>query len=231
MCVSKRVGGLTYRVAHHRRVHHLAQCGGVESRNTNEKPPAKLRAQGSVVSKWGCRKAAAGGGPGCGVPGHTQQGACAPADPQGTDPGGSIIEFFWGGVRVGAPAMRPRAHILCAGSLTSTSLRPAFLAQATLQEAYKSELKDCFGIVFNSLFTITNMPIKRFADFLYQRDELASYMQVSECLSFSEPYDEFLRRIVPSPGIHENHNVGLCHAMERCERRWRRPKELRDQAL
>jgi radical SAM/Cys-rich protein len=51
-------------------------------------------------------------------------------------------------------------------------------AQATLQEAYKAELKDCFGIVFNRLFTITNMPIKRFADFLYQRNELASYMQL-----------------------------------------------------
>jgi hypothetical protein len=33
-------------------------------------------------------------------------------------------------------------------------------------------------IVFNSLFTITNMPIKRFADFLLQRHELESYMQL-----------------------------------------------------
>eukprot|EP00241_Pyramimonas_parkeae_P006396 CAMPEP_0114251346 /NCGR_PEP_ID=MMETSP0058-20121206/15220_1 /TAXON_ID=36894 /ORGANISM="Pyramimonas parkeae, CCMP726" /LENGTH=416 /DNA_ID=CAMNT_0001365139 /DNA_START=105 /DNA_END=1355 /DNA_ORIENTATION=+ len=51
-------------------------------------------------------------------------------------------------------------------------------SQASLQEAYKAELRDCFGIVFNSLFTITNMPIKRFADFLYQRDELGSYMEL-----------------------------------------------------
>eukprot|EP00238_Polyblepharides_amylifera_P008311 CAMPEP_0196588764 /NCGR_PEP_ID=MMETSP1081-20130531/61663_1 /TAXON_ID=36882 /ORGANISM="Pyramimonas amylifera, Strain CCMP720" /LENGTH=380 /DNA_ID=CAMNT_0041911369 /DNA_START=178 /DNA_END=1320 /DNA_ORIENTATION=+ len=51
-------------------------------------------------------------------------------------------------------------------------------AQASLEVAYKAELKDCFGIVFNNLFTITNMPIKRFADFLHQRNELESYMQL-----------------------------------------------------
>jgi hypothetical protein len=41
---------------------------------------------------------------------------------------------------------------------------------------YKQELDDQFGIVFNSLFTFTNMPIKRFADFLYRRGELNEYM-------------------------------------------------------
>jgi Protein of unknown function (DUF3641) len=35
-----------------------------------------------------------------------------------------------------------------------------------------------FGIQFNSLFTITNMPIKRFADFLYRRGELKEYMDL-----------------------------------------------------
>lgn len=50
--------------------------------------------------------------------------------------------------------------------------------QAKLQEAYKSELKLMFGIVFNNLFTITNMPIKRFADFLVQKNELESYMKL-----------------------------------------------------
>ena len=34
--------------------------------------------------------------------------------------------------------------------------------QATLQAEYKKKLKDDFGISFNNLFTITNMPIKRF---------------------------------------------------------------------
>ena len=39
-------------------------------------------------------------------------------------------------------------------------------AQATLQAAYKQELSEGYGIVFNKLFCLNNMPIKRFADFL-----------------------------------------------------------------
>ena len=38
------------------------------------------------------------------------------------------------------------------------------------------ELLDGFGIVFNELFTITNMPINRFAGYLERRGELDSYM-------------------------------------------------------
>ncbi|XP_065178758.1 uncharacterized protein LOC135809350 [Sycon ciliatum] len=50
--------------------------------------------------------------------------------------------------------------------------------QASLEEKYRQELLETFGIVFNHLFTITNMPIKRFADFLYRRNELEEYMNV-----------------------------------------------------
>jgi len=39
-------------------------------------------------------------------------------------------------------------------------------SQAGLEAKYKQELMDQFGIRFNKLYTITNMPIKRFADFL-----------------------------------------------------------------
>ncbi|GMH37539.1 hypothetical protein BSKO_05412 [Bryopsis sp. KO-2023] len=55
-----------------------------------------------------------------------------------------------------------------------------FLApdQATLETAYKQELKDCYGIDFNSLFCLNNMPIKRFADFLIRRNKLEEYMQL-----------------------------------------------------
>jgi radical SAM/Cys-rich protein len=54
----------------------------------------------------------------------------------------------------------------------------AFLSppQAALATKYKEELFDTFGVVFNGLLTITNMPIKRFADFLHRRGELAEYM-------------------------------------------------------
>lgn len=43
---------------------------------------------------------------------------------------------------------------------------------------YKEELKDNFDISFSNLFTMTNMPIKRFADFLYRRKELGDYMDL-----------------------------------------------------
>jgi radical SAM/Cys-rich protein len=50
--------------------------------------------------------------------------------------------------------------------------------QAPLQEKYKQVLEENFGILFDRLFTMTNMPIKRFADFLYRREELKDYMDL-----------------------------------------------------
>ena len=50
--------------------------------------------------------------------------------------------------------------------------------QEKLEVQYKQVLEENFGIVFNSLFTMTNMPIKRFADFLHRRDELKQYMDL-----------------------------------------------------
>lgn len=41
--------------------------------------------------------------------------------------------------------------------------------QEELEAKYRQELWDEFGIEFNRLFTMTNMPVKRFADFLYRR--------------------------------------------------------------
>ncbi|KAK9794624.1 hypothetical protein WJX73_000891 [Symbiochloris irregularis] len=55
----------------------------------------------------------------------------------------------------------------------------AFLAppQDALQDAYKAELESAYGIVFNSLLAMNNMPIKRFADYLLRKGELQEYMQ------------------------------------------------------
>jgi len=50
--------------------------------------------------------------------------------------------------------------------------------QEKLELQYKEQLAQSFGITFNNLYTITNMPIKRFADFLYRRDELKDYMDL-----------------------------------------------------
>jgi len=48
--------------------------------------------------------------------------------------------------------------------------------QTKLEAQYKKELDQNFGIQFNRLFCLTNMPIKRFADFLHRRGELNDYM-------------------------------------------------------
>jgi radical SAM/Cys-rich protein len=50
--------------------------------------------------------------------------------------------------------------------------------QASLEAKYHQVLQDDFGILFNSLFTMTNMPVKRFADYLHRRDELKDYLDL-----------------------------------------------------
>jgi len=51
-------------------------------------------------------------------------------------------------------------------------------AQETLQARYKQELFDHFGVMFNHLFTITNMPIKRFGSTLVSKGQFADYMRL-----------------------------------------------------
>ena len=48
--------------------------------------------------------------------------------------------------------------------------------QAELEADYKAELKEHFGIIFNSLYTITNLPVSRFASYLKNNNKLADYM-------------------------------------------------------
>jgi len=50
--------------------------------------------------------------------------------------------------------------------------------QAELEADYKRELKKNFGIIFNNLYTITNLPIARFASYLYRNNKLEEYMQL-----------------------------------------------------
>ena len=50
--------------------------------------------------------------------------------------------------------------------------------QTKLEGQYKDQLRDQFGITFDSLFTITNMPIKRFADYLHREGKLQEYMDL-----------------------------------------------------
>jgi len=48
--------------------------------------------------------------------------------------------------------------------------------QDELEADYKRELKKHFGILFNKLYTITNLPIARFASYLKNNNKLAEYM-------------------------------------------------------
>ncbi len=48
--------------------------------------------------------------------------------------------------------------------------------QAALQDDYKRHLLQHFGVVFNQLFTLANMPIQRFGSMLVSKGEFNSYM-------------------------------------------------------
>ena len=50
--------------------------------------------------------------------------------------------------------------------------------QTKLQSIYKKELYENFGILFNELFTITNMPIQRFGSTLISKGQFNDYMQL-----------------------------------------------------
>lgn len=58
---------------------------------------------------------------------------------------------------------------------TGLSLPPA---QQKLEDSYRDQLRSRFGIEFNRLFTITNMPVSRFLDDLITRDRYHAYMSL-----------------------------------------------------
>jgi radical SAM/Cys-rich protein len=72
----------------------------------------------------------------------------------------------------------------------------AFLspAQNTLEDEYKRELKARFNISFNRLFTITNMPIGRFKDFLARTGNLEKYMDKLVCAFNPQTFDNIMCR-------------------------------------
>lgn len=48
--------------------------------------------------------------------------------------------------------------------------------QASLEQEFKNKLRDGWGIEFNSLFAITNLPISRFLEYLVNTDNYEEYM-------------------------------------------------------
>lgn len=61
--------------------------------------------------------------------------------------------------------------------------RGAFLppSQESLEEEYRRELRDRFGISFDRLFALANMPLGRFGDFLARTGQLDRYMKTLSC--------------------------------------------------
>jgi radical SAM/Cys-rich protein len=49
--------------------------------------------------------------------------------------------------------------------------------QSSLEREFKTSLKKDFGIVFNNLFAITNLPISRYLDYLLQSGNYEKYME------------------------------------------------------
>ncbi|RFC55233.1 arsenosugar biosynthesis radical SAM (seleno)protein ArsS [Brumimicrobium aurantiacum] len=49
--------------------------------------------------------------------------------------------------------------------------------QSALEKDYKKQLRDDWNIEFNSLYTITNLPISRYLDFLLAANKYESYME------------------------------------------------------
>jgi radical SAM/Cys-rich protein len=50
--------------------------------------------------------------------------------------------------------------------------------QAELEADYKREFRKHFGIVFNKLYSITNLPIGRFASYLRRNNKLEDYLEL-----------------------------------------------------
>ncbi len=50
--------------------------------------------------------------------------------------------------------------------------------QRTLEEEYRRQLGQCYGIVFNHLYTFINMPIQRFGNSLISEGKFESYMNL-----------------------------------------------------
>ncbi len=97
--------------------------------------------------------------------------------------------------------------------------------QAALQADYERELNEHFGIVFNELFTITNMPIQRFGSTLISKGTFGDYMALLRDAYRAENLDTVMCRHLISVdwqgNLHDcdfNQMLGLAAALETAER-------------
>lgn len=62
-------------------------------------------------------------------------------------------------------------------------------AQGQLEAAYREQLAERYGVSFNRLFTLANMPIKRFGSWLISKGEFDTYMQLLKSAHKDENLD------------------------------------------
>ncbi|MBE0626328.1 MAG: arsenosugar biosynthesis radical SAM protein ArsS [Burkholderiales bacterium] len=67
-------------------------------------------------------------------------------------------------------------------------------AQAPLEAAYKQHLAEHYGIVFDHLFTLANMPIQRFGSMLISKGEFNAYMTTLRAAHRDENLDAVMCR-------------------------------------
>jgi len=96
--------------------------------------------------------------------------------------------------------------------------------QAELQEDYHRELKSRFGVVFNQLFTITNMPIARYASFLRAAGEYDHYLARLEGAFNSETAESLMCRSTLNIGWHGE--VYDCDFNQMLDLQWREAQPL-----
>ncbi len=70
--------------------------------------------------------------------------------------------------------------------------------QEALEAAYKLHLGQNFGVEFNHLFTLANMPIQRFGSMLVSKGEFNSYMQLLRSAHRAENIDNVMCRTLLS---------------------------------
>ncbi len=72
--------------------------------------------------------------------------------------------------------------------------------QAELEVAYRRELGERYGIAFNQLFTLANMPIQRFGSTLISRGQFDGYMRLLKQAHRPENLDQVMCRTLLSVG-------------------------------
>ncbi len=71
-------------------------------------------------------------------------------------------------------------------------------AQDRLERDYKRHLSERFGVVFNDLFTLANMPIQRFGSMLVSKGQFNSYMSLLRSAHRDDNLDQLMCRSLVS---------------------------------